>query len=97
MGYFTAEAMVPEFSDAAFAMKKGTFSQKPVKTEFGYHVILVEDVRDSKPLPFENVAEQIKGTLSQQAVAQVVADLHQNAQIEKFDLNGKKITEEEKK
>ena len=97
LGYFTAEAMVPEFSDAAFAMKKGTFSQKPVKTEFGYHVILVEDVRDSKPLPFENVAEQIKGTLSQQAVAQVVADLHQNAQIEKFDLNGKKITEEEKK
>ena len=97
LGYFTAEAMVPEFSDAAFAMKKGTFSQKPVKTEFGYHVILVEDVRDSKPLPFENVAEQIKGTLSQQAVAQVVADLHKNAQIEKFDLNGKKITEEEKK
>ena len=97
LGYFTAEAMVPEFSDAAFAMKKGTFSQKPVKTEFGYHVILVEDVRDSKPLPFENVAEQIKGTLSQQAVAQVVADLHKNGQIEKFDLNGKKITEEEKK
>lgn len=97
LGYFTAEAMIPEFSDAAFAMKKGTFSQKPVKTEFGYHVILVEDVRDSKPLPFENVAEQIKGTLSQQAVAQVVADLHKNAQIEKFDLNGKKITEEEKK
>ncbi len=97
LGYFTAEAMVPEFSDAAFAMKKGTFSQKPVKTEFGYHVILVEDVRDSKPLPFENVAEQIKGTLSQQAVAQVVEDLHKNAQIEKFDLNGKKMVEEEKK
>ena len=97
LGYFTAEAMVPEFSEAAFAMKKGTFSQKPVKTEFGYHVILVEDIRDSKPLAFEAVAEQIKGNLSQQAVGQIVADLHQNAQIEKFDLKGKKIVDEEKK
>lgn len=97
LGYFTAEAMVPEFSEAAFAMKKGTFSQKPVKTEFGYHVILVEDIRDSKPLAFEVVAEQIKGNLSQQAVGQIVAELHQNAQIEKFDLKGKKIVDEEKK
>ncbi len=96
LGYFTAEAMVPEFSQAAFAMKKGTFSQKPVKTEFGYHVILVEDTRDSKPLAFEEVAEQIKGNLSQQAVGQIVADLHKNAQIEKFDLKGKKIVDEEK-
>lgn len=96
LGYFTAEAMVPEFSQAAFAMKKGTFSQKPVKTEFGYHVILVEDIRDSKPLAFEEVAEQIKGNLSQQAVGQIVADLHKNAQIEKFDLKGKKIVDEEK-
>ena len=97
LGYFTAEAMVPEFSEAAFAMKKGTFSQKPVKTEFGYHVILVEDIRDSKPLAFEAVAEQIKGNLSQQAVGQIVAELHKNAQIEKFDLKGKKIVDEEKK
>lgn len=97
LGYFTAEAMVPEFSEAAFAMKKGTFSQKPVKTEFGYHVILVEDIRDSKPLAFEAVAEQIKGNLSQQVVGQIVAELHQNAQIEKFDLKGKKIVDEEKK
>lgn len=97
LGYFTAEAMVPEFSEAAFAMKKGTFSQKPVKTEFGYHVILVEDIRDSKPLAFEAMAEQIKGNLSQQVVGQIVAELHQNAQIEKFDLKGKKIVDEEKK
>ena len=97
LGYFTVEAMGPEFSEAAFAMKKGTFSQKPVKTEFGYHVILVEDIRDSKPLAFEAVAEQIKGNLSQQAVGQIVAELHQNAQIEKFDLKGKKIVDEEKK
>ena len=83
--------MVPEFSKAAFAMKKNTYSKEPVKTEFGYHVIFVEDIRDSKPLPFEAVAEQIKANLAQQAVAEIVADLNKNATIEKFDINGKKI------
>ena len=43
------------------------------------------------------VADQIKNNLSQQAVGQVVSELHENAKIEKFDLKGKKITEEEKK
>ena len=39
LGYFTADMMVPEFSEAAFAMEKGSYSKEPVKTEFGYHVI----------------------------------------------------------
>lgn len=91
LGYFTAEAMVPEFSAAAFALEKGAFSKEPVKTQFGYHVILVEDVRDSKPLAFEDVEPQIRNNLSQQAVAQIVQDLNDNAQVEKYDLKGKKI------
>ena len=91
LGYFTAEMMVPEFSDAAFKMGKGEISATPVKTEFGYHVIMVEDVRDTKPLPLAEVEPQIKATLAQQAVAQVVDELNANANVEKFDLNGKKI------
>lgn len=91
LGYFTEEMMVPEFSKAAFAMEKNTYSKEPVKTEFGYHVIFVEDIRDSQPLPFEAVEEQIKANLAQQAVAEVVEDLNKNATIEKFDINGKKI------
>ncbi|MBR1399341.1 MAG: peptidyl-prolyl cis-trans isomerase [Alphaproteobacteria bacterium] len=96
LGYFTADMMVPEFSEAAFAMEKGSYSKEPVKTEFGYHVILVEDVRDSQPLPLAEVADQIKNNLAQQAVEDVVADLRNNAQIDKYDLNGKKIKEETK-
>lgn len=96
LGYFTAEMMVPEFSDAAFSMEKGTISTEPVKTEFGYHVIFVEDTRDTKPLPYENVADQIKANLSQQAVAEIIENLNTNAQVEKYDLNGKKITSENK-
>lgn len=91
LGYFTAKAMVPEFSKAAFALDKGAYSKVPVKTEFGYHVILVEDIRDTKPLPLENVKEQIKINLGQQAVAEIIKELNDNAQVEKFDLNGKKI------
>ena len=91
LGYFTAEMMVPEFSNAAFAMEKDTYSKEPVKTEFGFHVIYVEDVRDSKPLELDAVKEQIKANLSQQAVAEIIKELNDRSQIEKFDLNGKKI------
>ncbi len=91
LGYFTSKAMVPEFSAAAFAQEKGTYSKQPVKTEFGYHVILVEDIRDTKPLEFNAVAEQIKINLSQQAVAEIIKELNDNAKVEKFDLKGKKI------
>ena len=89
--YFTAEMMVPEFSEAAFAMEKGTYSKEPVKTEFGYHVILIEDVRETKPLEFAEVEPQIKANLSQQVVEQIVQELNTNAEVEKFDLEGKKI------
>ena len=91
LGYFTKDVMVPEFSEAAFAMEKGTFSKEPVKTQFGYHVILVEDIRDTKPLPLEELVENIKTNLYQQAAAEIVKELNENAVVEKFDLNGKKI------
>lgn len=96
LGYFTAQMMVPEFSEAAFAMEKGTYSKEPVKTEFGYHVILVEDIRDTKPLSYEMIEGQVKANLAQQAVGKVIEDLTSKAQIEKFDVDGKKITNEKK-
>lgn len=89
--YFTAEMMVPEFSEAAFALEKGAYSKEPVKTEFGYHIILLEDVRDTQPLSLQEVEPQIKANLSMQAVEEIVKDLNGNAQVEKYDLNGKKI------
>ena len=91
LGYFTADVMVPEFSEAAMKLDVNTYSKEPVKTQFGYHVILVEDIRDTKPQPLEAIENQIKMSLSQQAVAEIVKELNDNAQIEKFDLQGKKI------
>ena len=91
LGYFTADVMVPEFSEAAMKMEKDTYSQEPVKTTFGYHVIFVEDIRETEPQPFEAIEDQIKISLSQQAVTEIVKELNDNAKIEKFDLKGKKI------
>lgn len=93
LGYFTEEMMVPEFSSVAFAMEKGTYSKEPVKTEFGYHIIYVEDIRDTKPLELSAIEPQIKNNLAQKAIDDVIADLHKNAQIEKFDIKGNKIKE----
>ncbi|MBQ8481160.1 MAG: peptidyl-prolyl cis-trans isomerase [Alphaproteobacteria bacterium] len=91
LGYFTADVMLPEFSEAAMAMDAGTYSKEPVKTQYGWHVILVEDVRETKPQPLEAIENQIKMSLSQQAVTEIVKELNDNAKIEKFDLEGKKI------
>ena len=85
--------MVPEFSNAAFAMNKGEYSKTPVKTEFGYHVILVEDVRASKPLSLKDVEPQLKNMVTQQVVAQIFEDLVKNAKVEKFTLEGEPITD----
>ncbi|MBO7097527.1 MAG: peptidyl-prolyl cis-trans isomerase, partial [Alphaproteobacteria bacterium] len=93
LGYFTEDVMVAEFSDAAKALNVGEYTKEPVKTQFGYHVILLTDVRDSAPLPLDELEPQIKNILSQQAVAEIFDELHQKGSIEKYDLDGKKIVE----
>lgn len=93
LGYFTKEMMVPEFSNAAFNMNKGKYSKTPVKTEFGYHVILVEDVRASKPLELKDVEPQLKNMVTQQVIAQIFDDLRNNSKVEKYTLEGELIPE----
>ena len=88
LGYFTKNIMVQEFSDAAFALKKGEYSKTPVKSQFGYHVILVEDIRDTKPLSLKEIEPQLKAMLSQNAVASVFKEINDAAKVEKYDLKG---------
>jgi len=60
LGYFQRGRMVKEFDDAAFSLPVGTYSKTPVKTDFGFHVIKVEDKRDAPPPPFDQVKDQVK-------------------------------------
>lgn len=89
LGYFTEKMMVPEFAKAAFAMKKGSYSKEPVKTQFGYHVILLEDFRDSSPLPLKAVEPQIRQILTQQAIAETMASLYDSGKVKQYNLDGK--------
>lgn len=84
LGYFTKEQMVPEFSEAAFKLGKGQISE-PVKTQFGWHVIKVEDNR-VKPAPkFEDVKPQIENYVTRKAQAELVTKLRAEAKIERMD------------
>ncbi len=91
LGCFRKEDMVPEFSDAAFAMKKGDYSQTPVKTQFGYHVIKVEDRRPAKPKTFEEVKPQLTHAVQQHAVDEKVQELIKAGKIKVFALDGSEL------
>ncbi|MBE1236084.1 peptidylprolyl isomerase [Phaeovibrio sulfidiphilus] len=95
LGFFSAERMVPEFSQAAFAMKKGEVSPKPVKSSFGWHVIKVEEFRDSQFPPLDAVREQIRAMLAQQVIDQELTRLKKEAKVEMFDMDGKPLKADE--
>ena len=82
LGWFKAETMVPAFSDAVKAMKKGDVSSEPVKTQFGYHVIKLEDSRDAKLPTLDSLKPQLQRVLSQQKMLAYMEDLKKTAKIE---------------
>jgi peptidyl-prolyl cis-trans isomerase C len=96
LGYFTAAEMVPEFSKTAFALKAGEVSE-PVKTEFGWHIIKLEDRRTGGAQPYEDVKSAIRLVLLRKAVQDQVIELRKTAVIEVFDPDLKKLQEEAEK
>jgi peptidyl-prolyl cis-trans isomerase C len=88
LGFFAKEDMVPEFAEAAFKMKPGEVSQTPIKTQFGWHVIKVEERRVAPPPTYDEAKASIKGELSQQAVQKVIEGLSKTAEVKRFDING---------
>jgi peptidyl-prolyl cis-trans isomerase C len=84
LGWFTKDRMVPEFAEAAFKLGKGQVSE-PVKSQFGWHVIKVEDKR-TKPLPsFEDVRPQIDQYLIRKAQQDLIVGLRDKAKVERLD------------
>ena len=87
LGFFKAEDMVPEFSQAAFALNAGETSA-PVKTEFGWHVIRVDE-RRAQPVPtFEESAEELRQAVAQEVVAGIMEELRGKADIKTFNPDG---------
>ena len=69
LGWFSAEKMVPSFSKAAFALKKGSYTKKPVKTQFGYHIIYLDDKKKANVKKLSEIKDKIKQSLQQQKFA----------------------------
>ncbi len=85
LGWFDKKRMVPEFSEAAFALKKGKYTKKPVKTQFGYHVILVEDKKPAGDVTLAEakptIAQRLKMEKFQEKVKKLTKKLRSSADI----------------
>ncbi len=81
LGWFNQGAMVPEFFDAVAAMKKGETSKEPVKSDFGWHVIKVEDSRPLKIPPFDQIKPNIRQLVQQEKIDAMVKNLKDKAKV----------------
>jgi len=82
LGWFDLKRMDPAFGAAVSKLEKGTFTEEPVKTQFGYHVILLEDVKPIEAPPIEDVKTQLTQQIQQQNVKKQIETLKAAAKIE---------------
>jgi peptidyl-prolyl cis-trans isomerase C len=82
LGWFSAGQMVQPFSDAVADMEKGSYSKEPVQTQFGWHVIMLEDARETTVPSFEQVKQQLRMVAQNQNVKDYISGLRGAAKIE---------------
>lgn len=91
LGYFLKGDVVPEFAEAAFGLEPGTYTRSPVKSQFGYHIIRVDEKRIRPPADFETVKPFLEAQLRRGILDEVLQGWRDDSTIERFDINGKPI------
>jgi len=97
LGFFKKEDMVPEFTEAAFALKPGAYTETPVKSQFGWHVIKLEERRTAPPPEFEASKDELRQQVARDTITAMVEKLRSNAKVEQFDMDGNPRPEQPKK
>lgn len=95
LGFFTQDQMVKPFADAAFAMEPGAVSAEPVKTDFGWHIIKVEERRQQPQPGFDEMKDQLSQEATQEIAAEMMSGLRVGAEIVTFDIEGNPVPAEE--
>ncbi|MEI5682453.1 peptidylprolyl isomerase [Mesorhizobium sp. CGMCC 1.15528] len=93
LGFFGPGQMVPEFEKAAFALEVGKYTEQPVQSQFGWHVIKVEDKRTQQPPAFEQVKEQVRSLLLRDKYFELVKSLRGAAKVDVADPELKKAVD----
>ena len=91
LGYFAQTDVVPPFAEAAFKTDPGTYTKKPVKSDFGYHIIKVEDKRKRPPAEYEVAKPYLEAQLRRVVLDELIQEWRDAAKIERFDINGDPI------
>jgi len=82
LGWAVPSNFVPPFANAILSLKKGEYTKEPVKTQFGWHIVKLDDVRSLKVPTYEELKPQIQQKMQQQIVQDLIADLRSKAKIE---------------
>ncbi len=82
IGWAAPGNLVKEFSDAMVQLKKGEYTKTPVHTQFGWHVIRVDNIRDLKLPPYNEVKDQLRGQMEQEMVKKEITDMRASAKVE---------------
>ncbi len=82
LGWFGPKQMVVPFSEAVAKLEKGSYTKVPVKTKFGWHIIILEDIRVQNPPPFDTVKAQLEPLVQRQKITEYLDSLRQGAQVE---------------
>ncbi len=92
LGWFRSGQMVKEFEEAVLKLKKGKITKKPVKTKFGYHIIMLNDIRDSQPKKINDIKQQIVERIKKNSLSNLEKQLRKNKSIKISDF--KKVVQE---